>query len=263
MTKDTNKNGKFTPLEVFIARAKKVHGEKYNYSKVNYRTLKDKVTIICPVHGEFYQTPKLHLRQGCKQCGIDQRAAKNRLSLATFIEKANSVHANKYDYSQVIYKNGNLNIDIICMTHGPFSQIAHSHLQGQGCPKCGLLSQVSSRLHHGCCTYSDWEQAGTVSKNFVGFQLYVIKCWNDKEEFIKVGKTFIPIAKRFYTKLQMPYSYQILDHRFGTAREISNMEKEIHANFKGHKHIPFIHFDGKQECFSTTILPELLIRLKA
>lgn len=263
MTKELNKNGKFTPIDVFVERAKKVHGEKYDYSKVKYRTLKDKVIIICPVHGEFNQTPKLHVKQGCKQCGIDKRAAQKRFSLAAFIEKATNVHSNKYDYSQVVYKNGALNVDIICKVHGPFSQIANSHVQGQGCPKCGLLSQVTSRLHHGCWKYSDWEQAGAVSKHFVGFQLYVIRCWNNDEEFIKVGKTFISIAKRFYTKLQMPYNYQIIEHRFGTAREISKAEKEIHANFKSLKYVPSTHFNGKQECFSIAALPKLLTTLKA
>ena len=61
MTKELNANGKFTPIEVFIAKAQNMHGNKYDYSKVQYRTLKDKVTIICPVHGEFQQTPKLHI----------------------------------------------------------------------------------------------------------------------------------------------------------------------------------------------------------
>lgn len=254
MTKELNANGKFTPIEVFIERAQKVHGDKYDYSKVHYRTLKDKVTIICPMHGEFQQTPKLHFKQGCKQCGIAQRASKNRHTLSMFIEKANKTHNNKYDYSQVIYKNGYLNVDIICPIHGPFSQLANSHIQGQGCPACGLISQVKSRKHHGGWSYSEWEKAGLASDNFVGFQLYILKCWNDTEEFIKIGKTFVPIAKRFCTKMHMPYKYQILEHRFGTAQEISDLEKALQAKIKKFKYIPTIAFNGKQECFSVKAL---------
>lgn len=56
--------------EEFIEKAEKVHGDRYDYSKVNYTDSKTKVCIICPIHGEFLQSPAKHLQgQGCKQCG--------------------------------------------------------------------------------------------------------------------------------------------------------------------------------------------------
>lgn len=55
--------------EDFIQKANVVHGDKYDYSKVVFKCVDEKVCIICPIHGEFWQTPSAHLRgQGCPQC---------------------------------------------------------------------------------------------------------------------------------------------------------------------------------------------------
>lgn len=55
--------------EQFISEAIKVHGDKYDYSKVEYKGCNTDVLIICPIHGEFSQTPTHHLLGcGCKRC---------------------------------------------------------------------------------------------------------------------------------------------------------------------------------------------------
>ena len=55
--------------EEFIKRAREIHGEKYDYSKVEYKGCYEKVCIICPKHGEFWQTPRSHLSgHGCPNC---------------------------------------------------------------------------------------------------------------------------------------------------------------------------------------------------
>ena len=116
----------------FIAKAKAVHGDKYDYSKVNYVDCNTKVTIICPSHGEFEQAPRTHLSgRGCPDC------AKQRMTTEEFIEKAKKVHGDKYDYSKVKYVNKDTKVTIICPTHGEFEQNPRSHLTGQGCPSCG------------------------------------------------------------------------------------------------------------------------------
>lgn len=54
----------------FIARAKEMYGNLYDYSKVDYKSMKDKVEIICPKHGSFFQRPYDHLQHhGCPTCG--------------------------------------------------------------------------------------------------------------------------------------------------------------------------------------------------
>ena len=121
-----------TKTEQFIEKARKVHGDKYDYSKVNYVDAKTKVTIICPEHGEFEQTPNSHLSgQNCPECTGTFRKTKNE-----FIEESIKVHGDKYDYSKVNYVNARTKVTIICPKHGEFEQTPSSHIQGHGCPKC-------------------------------------------------------------------------------------------------------------------------------
>jgi len=122
----------------FIDRAKKVHGNKYDYSLVQYKNTKTKVKIICPVYGIFEQTPHAHLQgQNCYKCGIIIKNNKLRKSTEQFIIDAKEVHGNKYNYSLVQYKNWSIKVKIICPEHGIFEQTPSNHLQGNGCPKCG------------------------------------------------------------------------------------------------------------------------------
>lgn len=123
--------------ENFIEKAKQVHNGKYDYSKVEYVNNKTKVCIICPEHGEFWQTPNSHLMGcGCKKCGYIFNSKNNSMGLNTFIEKAKQVHADKYDYSKIKYINNYTKVCIICPVHGEFWQTPFAHLQGQGCPNC-------------------------------------------------------------------------------------------------------------------------------
>ena len=124
--------------EEFIKRAREVHGEKYDYSKVEYVNSTTKVCIICPIHGEFWQKPNIHLQnKGCPKCGRQRTATFHSKSQEQFLQEAKSVHGNKYDYSKVEYINYQTRVTIICPVHGEFYQSPTSHLQGYGCPKCG------------------------------------------------------------------------------------------------------------------------------
>jgi hypothetical protein len=120
---------------IFIKRANEVHNNKYDYSKVVYKNQNIKVSIICINHGEFLQTPGNHLSgQKCPKC------CKNiKYTLDKFIEKANEIHQNTYDYSLTQYKNINTKIKIICKKHGCFEQIPQYHLQSYGCYICSNI----------------------------------------------------------------------------------------------------------------------------
>ena len=122
----------------FINRAKTVHGNKYDYSKVHYKGMNKPISIICPIHGEFQQIPSNHLAgKGCMQCAIIATHSHQRLSMDEFLEKAHAIFGGKYDYSKVNYINNEKKICIICPEHGEFWQSPSSHLQSHGCPICG------------------------------------------------------------------------------------------------------------------------------
>ena len=129
--------GKKLTTEQFIERARKIHGDKYDYSKVEYNGNHTKVCIICSLHGEFWQTPAIHLKGcECPKCIIEKNSFKQRLGIESFIKRAREIHGDKYDYSKVDYINNRTKVHIICPKHGEFWQTPVKHLIGRGCRKC-------------------------------------------------------------------------------------------------------------------------------
>lgn len=122
--------------EEFIQKAKLIHGDKYDYSLVNYTGGQIPVKIICPEHGIFEQRPAKHIfGQGCPKC--------NGTRLKTteeFIKQAKEVHGDTYDYSKTEYgKNNRDPVIIICKLHGEFKQTPVHHINCKcGCPKCNM-----------------------------------------------------------------------------------------------------------------------------
>ena len=117
--------------EQFIIEANKIHGHKYDYSKVTYTGALKKVCIICPEHGEFWQTPNKHLSgQGCVLC---HRPVHDTES---FIQRAKKIYGDVYDYSKIEYINEKTPVVVVCKKHGPFKVIPNNFLMGRCCPKC-------------------------------------------------------------------------------------------------------------------------------
>lgn len=123
-----------------IMRGREVHGDLYDYSLVEYITYHTKIKIKCQGHGIFEQTPAnhIHRKSGCPKCAITHKPQHMPHPTKKFIEKANKVHDNLYDYSNIDYKNTHTPIEIICQEHGPFMQRPVKHLQGCNCPKCSF-----------------------------------------------------------------------------------------------------------------------------
>lgn len=172
--------------EDFIRKAKEKHGNKYDYSKVDYKKATEKVIIICPEHGEFEQTPHIHNKgSGCSWCKYDYRKVeyKDSYSLITiickehgefqqragvhyrgygcqkcsgnyvinteeFIEKAKKIHGDKYNYSKVVYVNSTTKVKIICKNHGEqhYYQIDHFHREDNALLKQQIRDEIKKRL---------------------------------------------------------------------------------------------------------------------
>lgn len=129
----------------FIADARAVHGNKYDYSKAVYTGALKKLIITCPEHGDFEQTANSHLQgSDCRQCGNRKIAAKHQCSPADFIRKAIAKHGERYDYSATRYIGALDPITIRCPEHGEFTQQANSHLQGVGCPSCAGVTRYTT-----------------------------------------------------------------------------------------------------------------------
>ena len=146
--------------EVFKNRAIKIHNNKYDYSRVIYKNYRTKVIIICSQHGEFLQLAKVHLSgSGCMRCsGLE------KLTTECFIEKANTIHNGKYDYSKVKYENIVSKIIVICTKHSEFLQRPKNHLEGYGCKYCAdttwtkdKFMKIGNKIHDNKYNYSKVE----------------------------------------------------------------------------------------------------------
>jgi hypothetical protein len=136
-----NKNtNQYSNIFEFIEKAKVVHGDKYDYSFVDYKSAIKKVKIICPEHGLFNQQPNNHLNgQNCPECAKIIKSKKLRLNIEEFVYRSKNLHSDKYDYSLVDYITTSHKVKIICKKHNySFDSNPANHLNGSGCPKCKL-----------------------------------------------------------------------------------------------------------------------------
>lgn len=132
----------------FVERCKKLHGDKYDYSKARYKKSSEKVEIICLKHGPFKIRPNSFLQGvGCDKCGTESMASKQATGIIKFIEQSKKVHRDKYDYSQVEYKSTHTHVIIACPHHGPFPQAPSGHIAGRGCPLCGIKKCAENIRH--------------------------------------------------------------------------------------------------------------------
>ena len=130
----------FIDTKEFIRQSKNIHKNKYEYNETIYIDGKTPVTIKCPEHGNFLQKPEYHLQgNGCQKC-CGRGTTTNE-----FIEKANIINNNKYNYGYTVFEKMDKDVKIVCKNHGLFWQSPSNHLRNMGCPKCGDILGTEKR----------------------------------------------------------------------------------------------------------------------
>ena len=221
--------------EEFIKLAIEIHGDTYDYSKSVYKNTDTNTIITCRIHGDFNKTPNSHLKGiGCPTCSHHGM----RLTKEQFVEKAEKTHRDRYSYDSTIYVLSNKKLTITCREHGDFEQTPYNHMYGKGCPECNLggtyrrsayIKKANGRL----CTF------------------YTLRCFNEGEEFYKIGITVNSVKQRYHDIKSMPYSYEIVSEIFGEVEAIWNLEKSEKRKLKEFNYQPEIPFHGsKTECFT-------------
>lgn len=133
--------------ERFIEKARKIHGDKYDYSNVEYKTSFDKVCIICPKHGEFLQSMGNHLSGSiCPKCANEENGNKRKKTTEEFLTEVKKINGDKFDYSKTTYIKTDKPAEFICHKkdengeeHGAFYINPHSLVAKKyilECPKC-------------------------------------------------------------------------------------------------------------------------------
>ena len=206
--KFTGEKTSITTFE-FIERAKLVHGDRFDYSLVEYKNSQKNVKIICREHGVFEQKPNNHLNGSiCFKCGLKNRSDKRRDTLDIFVSKSRAIHGDKYDYSDVEYVNSQTNVKIICQEHGAFLQLPNHHVKGVGCPFCATLG---------------------FDKTKKGF-LYVLR--SDCGRYMKIGISNQPDIRHAQLVKATPFTFARIEIVDGPGGQIADLEKELLSNYQ-------------------------------
>lgn len=162
-------------LNTFISESNKIHNNKYDYSLVNFNSIKDYITIICPIHGEFKQNAYNHLLgSNCRKCSDCEKYDQESI-----IEKFIDTHRDRYDYSLVEFKSIREKVKIICKKHGIFEQDPFRHYYaGNGCPICNLSLgeiKIMNYLKDNKIKYNHQHKFDNLKgiKNFLLFDFYL------------------------------------------------------------------------------------------
>jgi hypothetical protein len=221
----------------FIKKAKQIHGDKYDYSNIEYNCASEKITIMCRQHGNFEQTPNSHLYgQGCRNCANEGTSDRLKSNKEDFQIKSINIHGDKYDYSKVEYINSITKVIITCKIHGDFEQLPRSHLQGCGCSKCAgriIINQtdfikLSEAKHNGRFDYSKVEYINSQTKVIITCKIH-----GDFEQLphshISSNGGCLKCAGRFSTN----------------QKEFITQSKEIHNNFYDYSKVEYINSQTK------------------
>lgn len=183
--------------------------------------------------------------KGCPKCAAKERSDANRLTLAEVRRKLKNITQTLEILSES-YSNNITPLSVECKVCLHKWEASWGSLStGAGCPACANSTQGWGK--------SDWKKAADYSQNFDSFKLYVIKCYNDEEEFYKIGRTFTTVTKRFYS---FPYNYDVIKVIEGDADEIFDLENVLQREHRRENlsYIPKISFGGETECFSELML---------
>ena len=211
----------------------KTHKNKYDYSKVHYKGTKNKVTIICPIHGEFMQNASNHIQgQGCPRCGDINRVNSLTKSKEQIIKEFKKIHKNKYNYEKVEYLGSHISITIICPTHGSFKQTPANHLTGCGCPKCA-------------------KYGFNINKPAILYYLKLIT--NDDKILYKIGITNRIVAERFSLK-ELKIIQIIKQETFLLGKDAYDKEQEILKKYSEYIYKgPRVLNNGNTELFTCNV----------
>lgn len=160
--------------------------------------------------------------------------------------KASAVHNNFYLYTGDLYKGLKDKVKIICPIHGEFTNTRNNHLNGSGCPKCGKERAVLSMIPTGW-GLKNWSESAVNSKDFDPFKVYLIRLFDEKESFFKIGRTFRTCKRRFDST---PYDSEVIYLIKSSAHDVFNLENYLKKCNSQFKYKPLKYFQGKDECFN-------------
>lgn len=242
----------------FVSRSKKIHGDRYDYTLVNYINNKISVDIICKTHGRFKQSPQNHLKgQNCPKCVCNRKVFTND----DFINVSNKIYRNKYNYSKFDYIDSHTPSIIICPHHGEYLKKPNKHLNGQGCPECG----IEHRRWSGSFKWKSYTLPdGRIEmiQGYEGFTLdYLLLTYNSSH--INLGRHNIPIISyewqgkihKYFPDCYIPNSNTLIETKSSYTWEFEKDQNfaKINGSLKEGYNIRVIVWDRKKQLVSDII----------
>lgn len=236
-------------LEKFIEKAIAKHGDKYDYSLVDYKNNKTPITVKCKDCGTiFYPRPDNFLHgTGCPTCGRERAKKSVSDTRETFIEKAIAKHGDKYDYSLVDYVKSTVKVKIKCNKCGAiFEQTPVMHLSGNGCSVC---NPPHKRLTHE-------EFVERLSKTHPNLE--VLSQYNGKDRKITVrckihDYTYETTPHRLVQGMNCKYCYN--DRRGNSLRnDINELRNRINVIYNGKYMLPKLEDEYKNNKSVITVI---------
>lgn len=238
------KKTKSTDKEVFLKEAFKVYGDKDDYTNTNIVSSKETIDVRCSKHNiTFTKSIQTYLSgYGCPECSAENYRKLRATPPEEYYKKVNEKHNHKYTYTGD-FTVGSSVVTFFCPTHGEQRRNAHSHSIGAGCRECEVKPFKTNRR-----TKEGYVKLANGRPTY----LYIIECYNEKEKFYKVGKTFRKMKER-YTNSNMPYNYNIINIYENSAEYIWDLEADTHKKYKEHTYKPISWFAGYSECYKLTL----------
>lgn len=228
------------------------HNHKYTYLPFKYKHSHQQITIYCNIHWEFKQRLSHHIEWAwCTKC-IHDSYEKN---LSYYIKKIKNKHWWRYKYwkikghGRIRYKT----IEIKCSSHWWFEQELQVHSRWHWCTLCWLKkTSEHNKINPPGRSKTSRKKAADKSRHFEWFMLYVVKLYNDYEEFYKIWRTFTGLSRRF--QWLKCYKYDVMFTKKWTAEEIFDLEAELKRQHNKFKYIPKISFWWMHECYENILL---------
>jgi hypothetical protein len=251
-----------TDKDTFIREALKIYKDKDDYTNTNIISSKDSITVKCKVHNiSFTKSIQNYLSGcGCPKCSAENYSKLRKTTTEEFVKASRLIHGNSCDYTDTIHNSVKEKVTIKCNIHNIyFTTLPFNHLKGGKCRQC-LSENISNALKgkEGTCGYTKTRYINQAKEREA--YVYLIRCWNEEEEFYKIGKTFLQINKRF-TKSNICYNFEVIHKHIGEAGYVYDLENTLQREYKTYKHRPKKWFAGHTECFNTDLPIDEIIAL--
>lgn len=249
----------FTWEDIYENKFPEFNKVKYEYILASFTRYRDKMLMVCPIHGYFWQRPSDHARgYGCRKCGSQSTGDKLRKKTEEFIIQAKKVHGNKFCYSKVVYVNGHTPVIVICPIHGEFLVKPVVHLKGSDCPKCERENHIYTG---GIGQYNEaYFERNPEMKDHFGL-LYLIKI--KSLDVLKLGITKDESISKRFSSLRRDTNSEIeqVNLYVTTLYDAFKKEQELLKRYKNKRLSLDVDFSGKTECFPSSMEDRLVLEI--